>query len=270
MWDVVRPNASAPARGHRQIAGGHALAIVACVLAVMFVGATLPTPLYPLYRLEFGFGDFMLTLIYAVYVLGNLIALLFFGRLSDQVGRRSVSLVAIGFGLASTLAFLMVDAAAWLFAARVLSGLATGLASGTATAWIAELQPRGDRAAAASIAVMANMGGTALGPLLAGTLAAFAPWPLRLCYVVYSALLVVAAIAALIAPDCSQSCETIRRPVAESSARRAARHPHYFCRASGNRFRYLLLARVLLRLASGSAQGQPARAFTGGRRSGRL
>jgi hypothetical protein len=50
---------------------GHpfALAAVAVELGVMFVGAIMPTPLYPLYRMAFGFSGVTLTLIYAVYVL---------------------------------------------------------------------------------------------------------------------------------------------------------------------------------------------------------
>jgi MFS family permease len=68
------------------------LAAVAGKLGVMFVGATLPTPLYPLYREAFGFSAVTLTLIYATYDLGNLAALLFFGPLSDQIGRRATSL----------------------------------------------------------------------------------------------------------------------------------------------------------------------------------
>ena len=67
-----------------------ALAIVAIELAVMFVGAIMPTPLYPLYR-DVRFFRRTLTLIYAVYVLGNLAALLFFGRLADQIGRRKTT-----------------------------------------------------------------------------------------------------------------------------------------------------------------------------------
>ena len=109
----------------------------------MFVGAILPTPLYPLYRQAFGFSGITLTLIYAVYVLGNVAALLFFGRLADQIGRRNTILPAMGFGIASTLAFAFAAGTSWLFAARFLSGFSTGLAAGAATAWIAELY--GDR-----------------------------------------------------------------------------------------------------------------------------
>ena len=56
-----------------------ATASVATMLAVMFVGAILPTPLYPLFREAFGFSAVTLTFVYAVYVLGNLVALLLFG-----------------------------------------------------------------------------------------------------------------------------------------------------------------------------------------------
>ena len=76
----------------------------------MFVGAILPTPLYPLYQQAFGFSGVTLTLIYAVYVLGNLVALLFFGRLSDQIGRRIASLPAIGFGIAGAVGFAFAAA----------------------------------------------------------------------------------------------------------------------------------------------------------------
>src|ERR1700756_5417212 len=95
-----------------------ALAAVAGMLAVMFIGAILPTPLYPLYREAFGFSTVTLTLIYATYVLGNLTALLLFGRLADQIGRRAASLPAIAIGIVSTLVFAAAQSAGWLFAAR--------------------------------------------------------------------------------------------------------------------------------------------------------
>lgn len=174
--------------------------VVAGVLGVLFVGATLPSPLYPLYGASFGFGGVTLTLIYATYVLGNVAALLFGGRVSDQIGRRRAMLPALGLAIASALVFLFAQNTAWLYPARILSGLATGLGSGVATAWLAELQPRGHRAAGAMFATAGNFLGTAVGPLLAGLLAAFAGWPLRLCYVVYLVLLAAALPALWIPP----------------------------------------------------------------------
>jgi predicted MFS family arabinose efflux permease len=184
-----------------------ALAIVAIELGVVFVGAILPTPLYPLFRHAFGFSGVMLTLIYAVYVLGNVAALLLFGRLSDQIGRRNVSLPAIGVGIASALAFAFAAGTPWLFAARALSGFATGLASGTATAWIAELYD--DRGAASRIAAGANFFGCAAGPLAGGVLAQFAPEPLRLPFFIYLVLLIAAAGATLFAPETVQKAKRL-------------------------------------------------------------
>jgi MFS family permease len=175
--------------------------VVAGELGVLFVGATLPSPLYPLYGATFGFGGVTLTLIYAAYVLGNLAALLFGGRLSDQIGRRRAMLPALGLAIASALVFLFAQSTACLYPARILSGLATGLGSGAATAWLAELQPRGHRAAGAMLATAGNFLGTAAGPLLGGLLAAFAGWPLRLCYVVYLVLLAAAVPALWAAPE---------------------------------------------------------------------
>lgn len=178
-----------------------ALAIVATLLGAVFLGAILPTPLYPLYRQAFGFSGVMLTLIYAVYVLGNLMALLFFGRLSDQIGRRTVSVPAIGIAIVSAIVFAAASSTPWLFAGRALSGFATGLVSGTATAWIAELYAGSRRGGAARLAAAANFFGNAAGPLLSGLLAQFAPSPLRLPFYVYLAMLVAVGAAILVPPE---------------------------------------------------------------------
>jgi MFS family permease len=183
-----------------------ALAIVAIELGAMFVGAILPTPLYPLYKQHFGFSGVTLTLIYAVYVLGNLVALLFLGRLSDQIGRRAVTLPAVAFGIASAVVFAAAASTPWLFAGRALSGFSTGLASGTSTAWIAELYGGTQRGLAARIAAAANFFGCAVGPLLGGLLAQFAFLPLRLPFYVYLLALFAVAVAIPFAP------ETIEKP----------------------------------------------------------
>jgi MFS family permease len=180
--------------GHNRIA----LTTVAAQLGIMFIGAILPTPLYPLYREAFGFSGVTLTLIYATYVLGNLTALLFFGRLADQVGRRSASLPAVAVGIASAVIFAAAQSTGWLFVARGVSGFSTGLASGAATAWIAELYAGSDKSRAARVASAANFFGCAAGPLMGGLFAQFAFAPLRLSYFAYLILLCGAAGAILL------------------------------------------------------------------------
>lgn len=70
------------------------------VIMAAFAGSTLITPLYALYQDAFGFSEVTLTLVYAVYVVGNVIALLIFGRLSDQIGRRRAAIPAVGLAAA--------------------------------------------------------------------------------------------------------------------------------------------------------------------------
>jgi len=62
--------------------------IVGADLAIALMASTMLTPLYLIYKKVFQFSEITLTLIYATYVLGNLLALFVFGRLSDQIGRR--------------------------------------------------------------------------------------------------------------------------------------------------------------------------------------
>ena len=188
-------------------AGSRVARLAAVLIGVMFMGSTLLTPLYLLYQRAFGFSEITLTLIYAVYVVGNIGALFFFGHLSDQVGRRRTSLPAIALAGVATFVFLFARSTAWLFVARILSGLAIGIASGTATAWVAELVPGGDKERASVLATTANLTGIGVGPLLAGLLAQYMPAPLRTTWIVYLALL------ALVAWLVVSLDETVRRPV---------------------------------------------------------
>lgn len=176
----------------KKLTGNTAIGVIATALALLFMGSTLLTPLYVLYEQAFGFSRIVLTLIYAVYVVGNLGALLFLGRLSDEIGRRRATLFAAAMASISMLLFLFAHSTAWLFWGRMLSGFAIGIGSGTMTAWLAELHDGDDNSRAALMAAGGNMVGLGIGPLLAGLLTQYAPWPLHLSYAIY--LLALAAI----------------------------------------------------------------------------
>jgi MFS family permease len=171
--------------------GGFAAAAYA--FAVTMLGTTLPTPLYPIYRQELGLSQLMVTVIFAAYAAGVIAALLLFGRLSDQIGRRRALLPGLALSALSAVAFLLADGTVLLLAGRVLSGLSAGIFTGTATATLADLAPHHTRGRATLIATAASIGGLGLGPLLAGLLAELAGSPLRLTYWVDLALLVPAA-----------------------------------------------------------------------------
>ena len=168
---------------------------------VTMLGTTLPTPLYGLLRLRFGFSELMITVIFATYAAGVIAALLLFGRLSDEVGRRIVLLGGLGCAALSALAFLLAQGLALLLVGRALSGLSAGIFTGTATATLVDLAPEGGGGRATLVATMANMGGLGCGPLLAGILAQWAGSPLRLSFWVDLALIVAAAGGLLAMPE---------------------------------------------------------------------
>ncbi|MFB8028281.1 MULTISPECIES: MFS transporter [unclassified Streptomyces] len=161
------------------------------VFAVCMAGTTLPTPLYSLYQEKLGFSELTVTVVYAVYAFGVIGVLLLAGNASDAVGRRPVLLWGLGCAAASAVCFLCATALGWLFAGRLLSGLSAGLFTGAATAYVMELAPGRDSPRASFVATAANMGGLGCGPLLAGILAQYAPWPLHLPFLVHLALLAV-------------------------------------------------------------------------------
>src|SRR5581483_6810255 len=143
-------------------------------------GANLATPLYAVYAHRFGFSSLVLTTIFATYAAVLVPTLVLFGRLSDRVGRRPVVVGGLAVAAGGLALFCFADGPVWLYAARAVQGLAVGMISGAATAALVELDPHGDRRRAALFAGLAQAGGSAAGPMVAGVLAQWAPDPLRL------------------------------------------------------------------------------------------
>ena len=77
----------------------------ALVLTLLFMGATLPSPLYVIYRDELHFSQVTLTLIYAVYFAGAMATAFFLGRISDEIGRRVAILAAVAISIGGIASF---------------------------------------------------------------------------------------------------------------------------------------------------------------------
>jgi MFS family permease len=159
---------------------------------VLMAGANLATPLYAVYAKRFGFSSLVLTAVFATYAFMLVPSLILFGRLSDRFGRRPIILAGLAVACGALLLFVFAGSPAWLFGARALQGLAVGMISGAATAALVEHDPDLDRRRAALLAGLAQAGGSALGPLVAGALAEWAPSPLRLSFLIGLAATVAA------------------------------------------------------------------------------
>ncbi|MEU6707846.1 MFS transporter [Streptomyces wuyuanensis] len=173
----------------------------AAVFAIGMVGTTIPTSLYGLYQEQIGFSELTVTVVFAMYAIAVITTLLLAGNYSDAVGRRPVLLAAMGFSAAGACCFLLETGLPFLFAGRLLSGIAAGLLSGAATAAVIELAPPDRKAHAAFAATAAKMTGLGCGPLLSGLLAQYAPWPLKLVFWVDLGLIAVACVLTRLLPE---------------------------------------------------------------------
>jgi len=164
-------------------------AALAAIFAVAMASTTVSTPIYPLYEVRFGLTALAITVVFAAYGVGVMGGLLVTGRLSDHIGRKPPLAAGLVIGLLAMGLFVAANDLGLLLAARLLIGITAGLFTGTATAWLVDLDD--DRQRATKLAVGANLGGLALGPALGGVLAQFVPDPLRTTYVVELALMAV-------------------------------------------------------------------------------
>lgn len=188
-----------------RLSPGPAFAGLAVTFTVLILGATLPTPMYGLYQDRLGFSPTVQTVVFAVYAVGVLAALLIAGRWSDQLGRRPLLVAGVGFSLASSVVFLLAGPVWALLVGRLLSGVSAGIFAGAATAAVIEAAPPAWRGRGAAVATVANMGGLGLGPLLAGLAVEYLPAPLHLSYAVHAVAIALCGLLVLGAP------ETVRR-----------------------------------------------------------
>ena len=167
---------------------------VAAAIAVIVLGANTPIPLFTVYQSAWHFTTGTLTVVYAIYSVGVVATVMLVGPLSDAVGRKRVLLPAIATMALGLVTCMLATNVAALIAGRVLQGVAIGAGTTTAVAALGELHPDGKaHAQVALVATLATVAGLAGGPLVAGLLAQFGPWPTVLPYVVsLSALAFVA------------------------------------------------------------------------------
>jgi MFS family permease len=163
------------------------------VMAAMTFAASgaAQTPLYPQYQASLGLTPFMLTIVFAAYVLSLLAALLTVGSLSDYTGRRPAITAALAMNMVAMAMFVTADSAAALIAARAVQGFATGFATATLGATILDI----DKARGPLLNSVTAFGGLTLGSLGAAILVTYAPDPQQLVYLV---LLVLSAVEAMI------------------------------------------------------------------------
>ncbi|MEA2150562.1 MAG: hypothetical protein QOD69_2392 [Solirubrobacteraceae bacterium] len=175
--------------------------LLAVILGMLLFASSAPSPLYIVYQAQWQFSAITLTSIFAVYAVGLLASLVIAGSVSDHVGRRPTLLVALAIEIVGMLLFAEARGVGWLFAARGLQGVATGIAMGAISAALLDLQPRTSPRLGALVGVAAPLGGLAAGALGAGLLVQYGPNPTRLVFWLLFAAFAVAIVLATAIPE---------------------------------------------------------------------
>ncbi|MCM2393813.1 MFS transporter [Streptomyces albipurpureus] len=179
---------------------------VAISFALVMAFGTAPTPLWPSYADQDGFGAITITEVFAVLVAGAAVGFLALGHLSDHYGRRRIVLPALTVAMVAAVVLSLWSSLPGLVVGRFLNGVAIGLMASTATAYLHDLYAREhpDRPTAARPAVVAtaaNLGGLALGPLVAGAVAQWLPHPLTLTQLGFAAALALSLLLTWTVPE---------------------------------------------------------------------
>lgn len=177
---------------------------VTALIMLFLAASSAPSPLYVVYQHLWGFSPSVLTLVFAVYVLGLLGSLLVVGRLSDYVGRRPVLAAAIALEMVALVLFLTAGNVGVLFAARLLQGVATGAAISVLGAALVDLEPAHAKGRAGIINSVAPTSGLAVGALGCGALVQYGPAPTRLVYGLLLGGMAVAAVVVALMPETVQ------------------------------------------------------------------
>jgi MFS family permease len=166
------------------------LVYLAFVLLSFLAASSVPTPLYHLYQEAWHFSPATLTMVFGVYALSLLGALLTVGSLSDYLGRKPVILLALLLNMLAMLMFVYASDVGWLLAARVMQGFATGMATSVLGAALLD----NSRTQGALVNSVSPLLGMAFGALGTSLLVEYAPQPLQLAYEVMLLLFVLQAV----------------------------------------------------------------------------
>ena len=165
-----------PAQARDSGPGGIVLATLILVAAVANLNLAVANVALPDIGKAFDAGQTALDLIAVGYSLGLAASVLYLGALGDRHGRKVMLLLGTGLAIPASLLAGLAPSTELLFFARLLGGIAAGMAFPTTLALITALWAGAARTHA--IALWSAIGGgiAALGPLISGALLTHFAW----------------------------------------------------------------------------------------------
>jgi hypothetical protein len=171
--------------------------LLASITVSFLASSSALTPLYASYQAQWGFSPITVTVIFGIYAISVLVALIFVGRLSDHLGRRPVLIAALAAQTATMVIFAAASGVGDLVLARIIQGLATGAAVGAVGAGMIDL----NKARGATANAVAPAFGTATGGMLSGYMVQYLPAPTHLVYALLGVIFVLQGIGVALMAD---------------------------------------------------------------------
>ncbi|MFF4220179.1 MFS transporter [Streptomyces nondiastaticus] len=199
MLSVLAP--PSPSRRLPVLGRRSAFPLHASILVVLLAASSAPTPLYALYQAEWHLSALTVTVVFSAYALTLLGALLTAGTLSDHLGRRPVLIGALLAEAAAMAVFATAQGVTALIAARILQGLATGVATSAAGAALLDFEDPGRPGRATLANGITPVAGMAAGVLASTALVQYAPAPTRTVYLLLLLLFTAQAAAVLLTTE---------------------------------------------------------------------
>lgn len=188
-------------------------------------GANQFAAMLPVYKTHDHASSAEVTALFGAYAIGIIPALLVVSPISDRIGRRRVLRPVLLLSIVATCVLIAGGSHLWLLLlGRLLAGIASGAAFAPGTAWVKELST-GAAGTGARRATIALSSGFASGPLVAGILAQWAPWPTVLPYLPHLVLAAAVTVIAWNTPEPPRAVVTEREQESEVAA--ALRTPMY-------------------------------------------
>jgi MFS family permease len=177
------------------------MAGAAIAFTSLYLAAGALTPLLVVYKEQWEFPAALLTLAFAAYAVGFLVAVLTLGSLSDLVGRRPVLLGALLIQFASNFLFLVAPDVGWVVAGRIVQGVASGAATTAFTAALVELAPENRKRLGTILGSVGLTGGLGVGSLLAGLAIQLTTAANSIIFVVLIVVTILGAVVVALSPE---------------------------------------------------------------------
>ncbi|MGE8207321.1 MFS transporter [Heyndrickxia sp. NPDC080065] len=169
---------------------------------IMAIGATFPSPLFPLFQEQFLLSNLEITLLFAIYAVFLLPTLLVAGQIGIIYGLKKLTMIGIVASIISAILFITSNHSWQLYLSRILEGIGFGIFMGTATTLLLKQCSKEMTTKALTLSSMGIMVGFGVGPTISGLIIQYFHFQqLRFPFVILTVLLISAAISLWSIPD---------------------------------------------------------------------